>query len=512
MLRRYNSERRCRLTDVTAPSHQAQRIRLHVVLLQILTMRYLLKKERGILSAISHYLDQLAVMFFTFFCVFLIAFILQVISFPITISTNSPPQANQESRVVLTHDPYCFYLVSFAPRVTSGRGHERHSTEDLVATHKLPISFTISGQHHIDTLCREPAVLYAPSPDAHVVNEGIGTNDIVFRSATFEVLENLNNEDLLKGGGQDLTIRADNGGPVILKKVKNSRNKTTGGVTINGGRGGTAISGNAKIKVGQKGLSGNTTTVKNGTATSGKVTINGGSGGTATSGDATTGDGGNSTSGSASTGGNDGSAISGDATTGDGGSATSGNAISSGSDGSAISGDATVNGTSSAYGEPVSSAAATSVGVASGTTSPSTSTTSSRHDTKTPVIIGSTIGSLALVGILVLLAILWRRRKRRSREGDASEEEGLPTDSGPRSTRTSTISSSSSTYPSPFEPIRRGGDFPLTSGDSLPQTRTLSPSRASFWPPPREGNQSLVVEVGETTYGASPPPSYLSPQ
>ncbi|KAK0222327.1 hypothetical protein IW262DRAFT_975107 [Armillaria fumosa] len=452
-------------------------------------------------------------MFFTFFSVFLIAFILQVIGFPITISIDDPPPANQDRTLVLTHDPDCFYLVSSVPRVTSGKGRERHSIENLIATHKSPISFTISGLHHIDTLCREPAVLHAPSRDDHVLNEAIGTNDIVSRSATFEVLENLNNKVLLEDGGKDLTIRADSGGPIILKKVKDGRNKTTGGVTINGGRGSTAISGNAKIKVGNGGAaaSGNATTGRNGTATTGKVTINGGSGGTAISGDAASGDGGSSTSGSASNRGSDGSAISGDATTGDGGNATSGNAISSGSDGSAISGDATVNGTSSVDARPVSSAAATSAEIASATASPSNSTTSSRHDTKTPVIIGSTIGSLALVGILGLLAILWRRRKNRSKEDITSEDEVLPTGSRPGSTRTSTISSSSSTYPSLFEPIRRGGDFPLPSGDSLPQTRTLSPSRGSFWPP-REGNQSLVVEVGETTYGASPPPSYLSPQ
>lgn len=448
-------------------------------------------------------------MFFTFFGMFLIAFILQVISFPITISIDNPPPAEQDGTLVLTHDPDCFYLVSSVPRVTSGRGRERHSTENLIATYKSPISFTISGLHHIDTSCREPAVLHVPSPDDHVLRDGIGTNDIVSRSATFEVLENLSSKGLLEDRGKDLTIRADSGGPVILKKVKNGRNKTTGGVTINGGRGSTAVSGNAKIKVGNGGaaVSGNATTRRNGTATSGKVTINGGSGGTATSGDATSGVGGNSTSGSASNGGSDGSAITGDATTGDGGNATSGNAITSGSGGSAISGDSTVDGSSSVDAGPASSAAATSVETASS----STSATSSRHDTKTPVIIGSTIGSLAMVGILGLLAFLWRRRKNRPKEDNTSEIEGLPTNSRPGSTRTSTISSSSTTYPSPFEPIRRGGDSPLPSGDSLPQTRMLSPSGSTFWPP-REANQSLVVEVGETTYGASPPPSYLSPQ
>ncbi|KAK0185460.1 hypothetical protein F5146DRAFT_1227853 [Armillaria mellea] len=197
--------------------------------------------------------------------------------------------------------------------------------ENLLTTHMPPISFTISSLRDIDTLCRESAILHAPSPDPHIPNEGIGTNNIVPRSATFEVLENLNNMDLLEDGGEDLAIRTDNGGPIILKKAKNGRNTTASGVTINGGHG-TAISGNAKIKVGHGGAnSGNATTALNGTATSGKVTINGGSGGTAVSGDATSGDAGNSTSGSATNGGGNGSAISGDATSGDDGNATSGN-------------------------------------------------------------------------------------------------------------------------------------------------------------------------------------------
>ncbi len=212
-------------------------------------------------------------------------------------------------------------------------------------------------------MCGELVVLHATSSDAHVLNEDIGINEILARSANFEVLEDLNDKGLLEDGKKDITIRADSGGPIILNKVKNGRNTTSGGVTINGGHGSTAISGNAKIKVGHGGaaLSGNATTGQNGTATSGKVTINGGSGGTATSGDASSGDDGNSTSGSATNGGSDGSAISGTAISGDRGNSTSGNAISSGSGGSAISGDATVNGTSAVDGGPVSSAAATSV-------------------------------------------------------------------------------------------------------------------------------------------------------
>ncbi|SJL17061.1 uncharacterized protein ARMOST_20603 [Armillaria ostoyae] len=429
-------------------------------------------------------------MFFILFGIFLTAFFPQIFGFPITISKERVPQANQEGTVVLTQDPYCFYLASFEPRVTPGRGHERRSAESLVAGPKPPISFGISGIPHIDTLCGELVDLHATSSDAHVSNEGIGTNEILARSANFEVLENLNDKDLLEDGRKDITLRADSGGPIILNKVKNGRNTTSGGITINGGHGSTAISGNAKIKVGHGGaaLSGNATTGQNGTATSGKVTINGGSGG---------------------------SAISGDAISGDSGNATSGNAINSGSGGSAISGDATVNGTSAVDGEPVSSGAATSVEIASATASPSTT---SRHHTKAPVIIGSTIGSLALVVILVLLAILWRRRKSRSGDDNTSEAEGLPTESRPESTRARTVSSSSA-YPSPFEPIRRGGDFLLPSGDSLPQTRMLSPFTGSYWRPgernrslERENSRRPAVEVVETTYGASPPPSYLSPQ
>ncbi|PBK62143.1 hypothetical protein ARMSODRAFT_1025065 [Armillaria solidipes] len=457
-------------------------------------------------------------MFFTLFGVFLTAFFPQIFGFPITISNERVPQANQEGTVVLNQDPYYFYLASFEPRVTPGRGRERRSAENLVAGPKPPISFDISGIPHIDTLCGELVDFHATSSDAHVSNEGIGTNEILARSANFEVLENLNDKDLLKDGRKDITLRADSGGPIILNKVKNGRNTTSGSITINGGHGSTAISGNAKIKVGHGGaaLSGNATTGQNGTATSGKVTINGGSGGSATSGDATSGDDGNSTSGKVTiNGGSGGSAISGDAISGDSGNATSGNAINSGNGGSAISGDATVNGTSAVDGEPVSSGAATSVEIASATASPSTT---SRHHTKAPVIIGSTIGSLALVVILVLLAILWRRRKSRSRDDNTSEAEGLPTESRPESTRTRTVSSSSA-YPSPFEPIRRGGDFPLPSGDSLPQTRMLSPFTGSYWRPgernrslERENSRRPAVEVVETTYGASPPPSYLSPQ
>ncbi|KAK0244770.1 hypothetical protein EDD85DRAFT_946074 [Armillaria nabsnona] len=299
-------------------------------------------------------------MFFALLGVFLSAFFLQIFGSPITISNERVPQANPEGAVVLTQDPFCFYLASFEPRVTPGRGRERRSAECLVAGPKPPISFGISGISHIDALCGELVVLHATSSDAHVLNEDIGINEILARSANFEVSGDPNDKDSPEDGKKDITIRAD---PIILNKVKNGRNTTSGGVTINGGHVSTAISGNAKIKVGHGGaaLSGNATTGENGTATSGKVTINGGSGGTAISGNATTGDDGSSTSGSATNGGSDGSAISGNAKSGDNGNSTSGNAISSGSGGSAISGDATVNGTSAVDGGPVSSAAATSV-------------------------------------------------------------------------------------------------------------------------------------------------------
>ncbi|KAK0460247.1 uncharacterized protein EV420DRAFT_256253 [Desarmillaria tabescens] len=393
-------------------------------------------------------------MAFTLFYAYLTLFILQVFGLPITISTELAVQRNQESAIVLTWEPQDpEYFVSFPPHVTSGRGCELCSAESLLAARRAFISSGVAGLHHTDTWHGDSVVLHATSPDPRVSNEGIITRKIHSRSATV----NLDDRDLHGGNSDGFMIRADSRGAIILKKGSGGKNVTSGGVTINGGRGSTTISGGAKIKVGHKG-------------------------GTAISGDVTGGLGSNATSGSATVGGG----------------------------GSAVSGNAVADGTSTMDNESTGS---TSAEINSATTSPGTFT-SVRH-TNVPVIIGSTVGSVALVVILGLLGFLWRRRKSRLRDESTSKTESPPKDSRPESTGTRAIPSIS-TYPFTFAPNRGGSDVPLPSDDGtldLPHRVTVSPSRGSSWRPgeanqslERENPRKLTAEAVETTHVESPPP------
>ncbi|KAK0488140.1 hypothetical protein EDD18DRAFT_1110513 [Armillaria luteobubalina] len=108
----------------------------------------------------------------------------------------------------------------------------------------------------------------------------------------------------------------------------------------------------------------------------------------------------------------------------------------------------------------------------------------------------------------IMLAILWRWRKRRLRDDNVSnlKDESLQTGVRPN-TRT---------IPSPFTPSRRCSDVPLPPDDVIPgwEPRIVPPSRSSYlWP--REDsrsleNENLRTEVVGTTYGEWPPPSYVS--
>ncbi|KAK0201371.1 hypothetical protein DFS33DRAFT_980151 [Desarmillaria ectypa] len=489
-------------------------------------------------------------MVFALFYAFLTTFILQVFGLPIAISTENASQINRERLVVLTwgpQDTHCFHPVSFASCVTSGRGRERHSAESLAAAHKPFISFGVAGLHHTDPLGGESVILHATSQNARVLNEDTITN--VVESVTFEASRKINDRDLHDDGSEDVTIRADSGGAIILKNVKDAGNATSGDVTINGGgrgstaisgdsttnggQGGAATSGNVRINGGGRGstaISGDTTSGQGATATGGDPPITGENGGNATSGTATTGDGGNATSGNAqvlsgtatsgsatTSGGVGGNATSGNAIVGEGGNANSGDATNSGDGGSATSGDAIVDGKNIVDGEPTSSATPTSaVQIASSTASPSTGT--STRPSNAPVIIRSTIGSLALVAVLGILAILWSRRKSRFRDDNTSKAESLRTDFRPFSVGT-LISSPPSVLPYPFAPNSRCSNFPLPSGSGLPQTITTSPSRGSYLRS-REEEHILVqgnptrstVEPVEPANGQSPPPSYQLPR
>ncbi|PBK59213.1 hypothetical protein ARMSODRAFT_1090912 [Armillaria solidipes] len=399
-------------------------------------------------------------MFFTFY-VILTAILLQVFGLPITFTTEHAPQTGREGTVVLTWEPQdadCFHLFSFQPRVTSGSGR---SAESLVAARKPPVSFGVAGLHYIDTLCGESVVLHATSPDVYVLNEGIRPNEILAQSATPEGMGNIARRDLHEDSNEDLTIRANSGGAIKFKIVRDDGNTTSGDVAANSGHGSSVINIDSNGEV---------------CGTTRSVAI-GGNGGNTTNGDA---NGGNVTVGSTTSGGGD---------------------VIGGNGGNTASGDA--NGGNVNVGDAISdSATSTSVVQTASASSTSPTTDTSRHRTNAPVIIGIVIGSVALA---VMLGILWHRRKRRLREDNAVTPKGesLRTDFRP----------STHTISNPFTPDRRRSDVPLPSDDVFPEPRMVPPSGSSYLRP-REGVQSLEDEILSTeavgtTYGESPPPSYL---
>ncbi|SJL17170.1 uncharacterized protein ARMOST_20714 [Armillaria ostoyae] len=447
-----------------------------------------------------HDLDQLAVMFFTFYVISTVI-LLQVFGLPITFITEHTPQTGREGTVVLTWEPQdadCFHLFSFEPRVTSGIGR---SAESLVAARKPPVSFGVAGLHYIDTLCGESVVLHATSPHVHVLNEGIRPNKVLAQSATSEMFGNLAHRDLHEDSSEDLTVRAHNGGAIKFRIVRDGGNATSGDATTNSGHGSTAISKDATIGQGGTATGGNATTSGEVCGTPNSVVINGNGGssistsgievgnGNPTSEDVIGANGGNTTNGDA----NGGNVTVGSTTSG-------GGDIIGGNGGNTASGDA--NGGNVNVGDAISdSATSTSAVQAASASSTSPTTDTSRHRTNAPVIIGIIIGSVALA---VTLGILWRRRKRRLGEDNAvtPKDESLRTDFRP----------STHTISNPFTPNRRRSDVPSPSDSVFPEPRMVPPSRSSYLRP-REGGQSLEDEILRTeavgtTYGESPPPSW----
>ncbi|PBK90370.1 hypothetical protein ARMGADRAFT_1082654 [Armillaria gallica] len=416
-------------------------------------------------------------MFLSFY-VILTAFLLQVFGLPIRFTTGHAPPTSRVGTVVSTREPQdadCFHLFSFEPRVPSGRGQ---SAESFLAARTPPISFGVAGPHYVDTL----------------------PNEIFAQCATPEGLSNFANRDL----HEDINGGNTTSGDVEKNNRHGSGGNSTSGSGIDPGSGNEA--GSKIVNVQSNGhpgcevLTGGNTT--NGDANGGSVTatstssgggdVRVGNGGKTTKGDA---NGGNVTVPSTSSGdgdvivGNGGNTINGDA---NGGNVTAPSTSSGGGDvivgngGKTTNGDA--NGGNVNVGDAISdSATSTSAIQMASASSTSPTTDASRHRTNTPIIIGSVIGSLALA---VMLGILWRRRKRRLRDKI-------------------TVTSNGESLRTDF----RHSDIRLPSDDVFPEPRMVPPSR-SYYSRPRDGGQSLEdqilrTEAVGTTYGESPPPSYL---
>ncbi|KAK0460245.1 uncharacterized protein EV420DRAFT_1747166 [Desarmillaria tabescens] len=409
--------------------------------------------------------------------------ILKVFDIAIKISTKHAPQAGQECMIVLAwkpHDPDRSSLPSFASCVTSGRGREWRSVENLLSYDVLTTS-SAKGVHLalINPSCGESLMFRARS------HEGIRTNEVLSWCA---------DKDLSEEDGEDLTIHADSG-----EDITRSRD------------GGIATSKSA------------TTNDEDGRTLTSRQTDSGNFGGndddqgSRESGDTDIGDqvgsikGGTVASCVSST-------VS-DATElegvdGEVGSKTHESSATCNSTDESQDGNATYapsGGSHTVYGEPLSSVDPVSITTTSGTSPPGTtaSASTSLHNhvstNHTKVIIGSTLGSLTLVVIILLSIFFWRRKKTRFRNDKVSQSESPPTDSRPGSVDTP-ISSSSSPYLYPFAPSWKSRDFPS------PRTRTESPPRVSSWRQAEENQiqtgESRVRLAVESAYGEPLPPSY----
>lgn len=97
----------------------------------------------------------------------------------------------------------------------------------------MPSNNNFCNPHYVDTLCGESFVLHAKSADVHVQNEDIRPNEIFAQSATPEGLSNLAHRDLHEDINEELTIRADSGGAIKFRIVRDGGNTTSGDVEKN---------------------------------------------------------------------------------------------------------------------------------------------------------------------------------------------------------------------------------------------------------------------------------------